>query len=242
MSLNDFIIIYLACGSPIGVWFYFNNKNAGNILPKSFVVAFFWIIFVVKVLHEKLSDNFNRQEKVAVLQTYQKEIEKLLPKEVSVFKFREILNRYTGLTLAKNDEQENSSNRENHFSANFNTQNKNLSARCLHRNNRQKLILHQTRSRKDFVQTIRGISAQIEDPAKFLELNLKFINEINDSQAEIQIRKLFADYLQTQTEKAVKQREKELWKPEQLNLPTVEQTNFHLQTSTTQAIRMSTKD
>lgn len=232
MNLNDFIIIYLACGSPVGVWFYFNHKNSENVLPNSFLVFFFWIFFIARFFYKK----FQTPDKTEIIRRFQKEIEKFLPETISIFEFREISNRYIGLTLA--EQSENLSTRENAFSARFNSQNKEISAICLQRRNRQKLKLHQICSRKDFLQTISEISEQIDQPIEFLMLNIKFVNNLNDIEAE----NLITEYLQIHNDKAVNQGEQELWNNAQLNLPKTERTNFHLPASTRQTIPMTTKD
>lgn len=234
MNLNDFIIIYLACGSPVGVWYYFNNKTVSNILTKSVLAAFFWIFFLAGNFYKKIPNQF-QTEKIA--RDCQKEIEKQLPKKILIFDFREITDRYIGLTLAFQNKKVTSYS-NNEFSARFNSRNKEISAKCLQRRNRQKLKLHQTSARKDFLQTIREISEQINAPFEFLDLNLKLTKNLNDAISENFIREL----LQILTKGTVQQGEQEVWSTEQLNLPMKEHTNFHLPVSTRRTIQISAKD
>lgn len=242
MSLSDFIIIYLACGAPVGVWFYFNQKNSENVFAKSLLAAVFWIIFIFQFLQKRFSDNLLKTDKTSDIRWFQKSIEKMLPEQFSIFEFREVVERYIGLTLAEQDSQNNALRLNNDFSARFNSRNEELSAKCLNRTDRRKLKAHQNYARKDFLQTIREVSEQIDDSLVFLNVNLNFVITLNDETAEIEIEKLIEETTQIINENSVKQKEVELWNNEKRMLPTVEQTNFHFVNTKPQVIRMTTKD
>jgi hypothetical protein len=242
MNLSDFIIIYLACGSPVAVWFYFNNKDTANVWSKSLFAGLGWIIFVFQFIQKSLSNQFQKPEKISDVRQIQKRIETMLPEQISIFEFREIFDRYIGLTLAEQDSLKDTLKLNNAFSAQFNSRNKEISAKCLQRVGRKKLKSHQTYSRKDFLQTIREISEQIVEPLEFLKLNLVFVTILNDHEAEVKVEEINSELLQIISVKSVKLKEVELWNNEKLKLPTIEQTNFHLTNTKPQIIRMTTKD
>src|SRR5688572_2946946 len=53
MNPNDFLIIYLACGAPFGVYYFFDKRNAlpsNRLWLKTFLMVFFWIPFALKML------------------------------------------------------------------------------------------------------------------------------------------------------------------------------------------------
>ncbi len=166
----------------------------------------------------------------------------MLPEQFSIFEFREVVERYIGLTLAARDSQNDALRLSNNFSVRFNSQNEELSAKCLNRIDRRKLKAHQIYSRTDFLQTIRKISEQIEDSSVFLNENLNFVKSLGDKKAEIKIEKFIEETMQTIAANTVKQEEPELWNNEKLKLPTAEQANFLMVNTKPQVIRMTTKD
>ncbi len=235
MSFYDLLIIYLACGAPLGVYYFFQNRRVANrnsLWLKTFVNFLFWIPFAFQILLEnkifgKLFNNiFERREntdsdiekRIAPLgKSLETAIIKNIPQSAenipkfSVFEVREILERYTGLTLACQIEQKNSqiARTENEFYKIFAYKNGRLASICAARRNRERLFFHQTEARRDFLNLIgkpenENLQRQI----------IEFVEILKDFEAHNALEKMFTKRAQTEKSESVKTTEKVLWKSE----------------------------
>ena len=104
MSLTDFIIIYLACGTPFGVYHFIDNRKSNSHWLKSLLTVFVWIPYALRLLREKFTGHFSQLnsgktknpslENEVTLEKTKKELERLLIKEIkrfSTFEFRETI-------------------------------------------------------------------------------------------------------------------------------------------------------
>ncbi len=246
MNLTDFIIIYLACGAPFGVYYFFQSRTdteSSIVWLKILLTFFFWIPFAFlfvrqfivskKNLHSNyyLSSTFEAEDEGNIY-LIQKEIEKMFSEsrpEFSLFEFRETLERYVGLTLANQQAFTKISEREKEIFRITENSNVELAANCLHRRNRKLLVFHQTEARQDFLQMIRELSGSMTDKKYLENLASKFVRLLKDKQAENSLEKLFTTNLQTDIPPGVLQREKDLWNPQEHKLLHAQPNSTHFQ-------------
>ena len=250
MNLIDFIIIYLACGAPFGVYYFLQNRNeAGSpiIWLKIFLTFFFWIPFAFLFIRQFLASNENLHSNYYLTSAFeakdesniyliQKEFEKKFSEsrpEFSLFEFRETFERYVGLTLANRKGSTKVSEREKEIFRIAKNSNVELAANCLHRRNRKLLAFHQTKARQDFLQTIRKLSGSVSDKKNLEYLAIEFVRLLKDKQAQDSLEKIFAANLQTDIPPSVLQREKDLWNPQEQKLLRAQPNSTHFQAMTT---------
>jgi len=252
MNLTDFIIIYLACGAPFGVYYFLQSRNKTEspiIWLKIFLTFFFWIPFALlfvrqflfskKVLHPNYhSTSVFEAKDNGNIYLIQKEIEKKISEsrlKVSLFEFRETLERYVGLTLANQEASTKVSERGKEIFRIAENSNVELAANCLHRRNRKLLAFHQTEARKDFLQMIGKLSDSMTDKKNLENLAIGFVRLLKDKQAEKNLEKIFAANLQTDIPPSVLHLEKDLWNPQEHKLLHAQPNSTHFQ-----AIRATT--
>jgi hypothetical protein len=181
MSLIDIIILYFTCGSPFAVYHFLQNRN----LLKSSVIWMLWIPFSVRLLQTKVKSKLIFDKKNvsdSEIETVQREIEQIVFEnnaKLSLFEFREVFERYTGLTLNTKQNNEQIGENETDIFRVANRENVKLGAICLHRRNQFKLKYHQTLARRDFFKIIN------EFQSKKLRLSLlKLFRILDDQEAE----------------------------------------------------------
>lgn len=235
MNLTDFIIIYLACGTPFGVYHFIDNRKSNSHWLKSLLTVFVWIPYALRLLRQKYIErllkldsgktkNLFPENEIALDKTI-KELERLLIKDVkkfSTFEFRETVERYVGLTIANRAEKEKPTEKEKNLFEISGSDNKILAAKCLHRRNLKLLSFHHSLARKDFLKFILRQSEDISEAENFCNLLFKFIRLLKDEEAEREIKNNFAFVSQSEKEKAVTESEKELWTPEIQKQPLAE--------------------
>ncbi len=252
MNLIDFIIIYLACGAPFGVYYFLQSRNETEspvIWLKIFLTFFFWIPFAFLLVRQFLVSNKNLQSNYYLTPAFeardegniyliQKEIEKKFSEsrlEFSLFEFRETLERYVGLTLANQETFTKVSEQEKEIFRIAENSNIELAANCLHRRNRKLLAFHQTEARQDFLQLIRKLSGSMTDKKNLENLAIDFVRLLKDKQALNSLEKIFATNLQTDILPSVLHGEKDLWNPQEHKLLRAQPNSTHFQ-----AIRATT--
>lgn len=231
MNLFDFIIIYLACGSPFGVYYFLQNRNLPNnkfFLAKIIFNFVCWLPFAFGLISSKdffgnLFD-FNFDKKVIldseldsnilfIKKFFEKELIKN-PMPISFYEFREICDRYVGLTLEINDLNKEISEPPIEFYRISESSNKKLAAKCLNRRNRQRLMFHQTLARRDFWEIIGNIFNNSQNQKDVLIKLSDLIHFLNDFESDVFLQKLSAESLQTIENKNISNLENELWKNE----------------------------
>ncbi len=169
MNSFDFLIIYLTCGAPLGVFYFLQNRKEQNgirLWLKTFFTFIFWLPFGFRLLlqnkvNKKLFTNikiFSKSQKAETeIFLFQKQLEEILQKsnlQISIFELREVIERYVGLTLAKDCENAKTTETEKEVFQIANSRNVEIGAICLNRRNLKRLTLHQIQARQDFFQVI----------------------------------------------------------------------------------------
>jgi hypothetical protein len=180
MTLLDAIIIYLALGAPFAVYdFLQNRKRPATQKWISAAFAFiFWIPLAVRVLHRELKVHgyarefdAQRDEKIRVIGDALKDLLMANGSTISVFNYRDVFDRYVGLTLATRRENTNSHSNDTELFEIAGCLNTELAAKCLNRRNSIRLERHQTEARRNFLMMIEMSLTENADAAgKALEL------------------------------------------------------------------------
>lgn len=224
MNINDWLIIYLACGAPFGVYFYLQNRrvlNTKSLWLKTVLVFFFWLPYAIRILFENRTfkyifdkqtdlDSLLEKKLVPLRKNLETAIISIIPQmpdnipSVTIFEVREILERYTGLTLALQKEPD-FSRTDNDLYKISKHQNARLAEICSARRNRQRLFFHQTEARRDFLNLVGATNDK-----KLFRQTIEFAKLLKDSEAQIALEKI----TQTANSESVKNTENDLWKSE----------------------------
>ena len=169
MTLFDAIIIYLALGAPFAVYNLLQNRKrpAAQKWISATVAFIFWIPLAVRVLHRELKvhgyaselaarDEIDaqRDEKIRAIGDRLKDLLMANGSTISVFNYRDVFDRYVGLTLATRRENTNSHSNDTELFEIAGCLNTELAAKCLNRRNAIRLERHQTEARRNFLMMI----------------------------------------------------------------------------------------
>ncbi len=209
----------------------------------------FWIPIAFQLLREnKLFNNPNTskfdaevtldltQEKK--LNLIQKQFEKILQEsclKISIYEFRETIDRYIGLKLANQSNSGKVSVADKEIFRISENKNVELAAICLYRRNQKRLFFHHTRARQDFLHFINKLSDFSADRKIIGNLAVEFVKILNDLEANNELEKMFSSTSQTDKYFAVKQLEKDLWNIETHKPLPTNQISTRLQTMTATA-------
>ncbi|MGI8640954.1 MAG: hypothetical protein ACR2MG_13540 [Pyrinomonadaceae bacterium] len=223
MNQTDLLIIYLACGAPFGVYYFLQNrrrKNTSLFWLETIFTFVVWLPFAVRLFRKKVT--FNRSQSLLInkeknLYSIQKQIEIILLEtnlQISIYNFREIFERYIGLTLANSGENKNIIEAEKEIFRVSKNSNIELAAICYHRRNRKRLSFHHTLARQDFLNIIAKLAEFTSAQNRLGSLAIEFVITLKDTEARKTLEIMFAETSQTDKQFAVKNLEKDLWKPE----------------------------
>jgi hypothetical protein len=226
MNLTDLIIIYLACGAPFGVYYFLQNRenlNSAQLWLKTVLVILFWFLFIYVFFHKYVTKKLHDLKFVEINQTDSRKrlkidaLEKtfsgyLLQNEVeiSLFEFREIFERYVGLTLALPENIEIVPD-ENEFFLITKHNNATLGQICLQRRNRLRLQSHQIKAREELLNVFAKMLSNVVE-AKKMEFSLvEFFNLTEDFEAKTILDDIFRPASQIEKTLTVPELENEIW-------------------------------
>lgn len=174
MKLTDLIIIYLACGSPFGVYQITTRKPKSSrdfaILFISFLLwpVFAFTLLIERVRNSDLHDRFNAKKKLEEIRIGFERIALSDSPMSSLFEFREIYSRYTGLAEAA------AAKLPTKFSSEIfevtGHPNNDLASRCLARKNVRKTASHHQQAKDDFLNILSGFDAVVDERDELLSL------------------------------------------------------------------------
>lgn len=230
MNLVDLLIIYLTCGAPFGVYYFFQNRNYSasfKLIFHSILVALIWIPYAIRLLQSFVTKKFRSDEFAENNQTDSviNEIERKFAQiiyeessEISVYDFRETFERYLGLAKAASTEAIGIDAELYQISDH---ENKKLASEILSRRNRSRLNAHHILARRDFLRMIEKIDSTFSAKEKIRTLAFDFVKILNDVEAQKQLHKIFENPAQSDNGFTVKEMENEVWNPnETKQLPT----------------------
>lgn len=247
MNSSDFLIIYFSCGAPLSTFYFLQNRQKQNdfrLWLKTFFTFIFWLPFAVRLLANKARKKFAADRKgfFKTHQTeteiflFQKQFEEVLQAsklQISIFEFREVIERYVGLTIAVTGENTKIIESEKEIFRIADDKNVDLGAVCLNRRNLKKFTIHQIQARQDFFQIIGQLAGFASDREKFLKFVSGFFRVLNDTEAQFTLEKTWCDNLRNERSFPANRSENFLWKTETRQLTPEKFATLHLHTLTT---------
>ncbi len=249
MNFTDLLIIYFSIGAPFGVYSYFQNRSElyqNDSLLKAVFPFLFWFPTAFELLKNKTfsrntvsasgyKERFTASAEETKLYSVQKQLEKKFQKsscKISIYEFREILERYAGLTIACKNQNSAAGDTGSEFFKIAQNKNVELAAKCFDRRNRARLFFHQSSARQDFLQLTTSLFTAVSDKHGFAELASEFADLLEDAQARNEIEKMIVENSFAEKHFALKSLETNLWKPETRKPPNANSTLNLLQTAT----------
>ena len=184
MTFLNLLIIYLACGSPFGVYQLTTVDGHRRRLDwvKAAVAFILWPLFLSVFVFKRLfppppSTKFR-------IERIREELESLVFNEsetASIFEFRETFYRYVGLAsfVTENEAQ----HRAGELIAISGRRLDEASSRSLARRNRDKVNFHLTQARNDFVDMIADLANDKRSGTETVTLGRKLANLVGDTTA-----------------------------------------------------------
>ncbi|MEP7074328.1 MAG: hypothetical protein ABI878_00845 [Acidobacteriota bacterium] len=198
MRISEAVIIYLAVGAPFAVNNFLRagkNSISKGILPA--LLAFsFWPIYAISLTQRVKMTNEDRNvnslesnildarldKKVgAVTSAMEMFLNDSLP-AMSLLEFREVLERYTGLTFAVSSETSGCPSSLSMLIP-ADSENHDLNVICLNRRNRKRLEAHRNRARNDFLALVSKVAAIDGKHSAFADLAFELARIIADTEA-----------------------------------------------------------
>ncbi len=179
--LINLIIIYFACGSPIGVYRITRTTRLRSARQAATLGVYFvfWPVFVPAVLRRSLSvHETDIEQAIAIIRTALEKIAFAGSPTATVFEFREVFARYTGLTLALYCDS--SINPRTELLKLTGHRNIAVAAACMKRRDRQRLLFHQKHARNEFVEIVSTIARESPKDIEILKLSMQLAALLND--------------------------------------------------------------
>jgi hypothetical protein len=225
MTYFDATIIYLAIGSPLAVYYFLRGGREYSVrdLPMAVLAMLLWPIYTIwlaaysngsgpsKSLHSPnyvTLDAATSQRVDKIRQSMEKIVCERIP-ERSVFDFREVFERYVGLTGAIGENEEAESNRFSHLTGGS-VEGDRLNAICLNRRNHRLLEFHHIRARNDFLALAANIRKCGQEVA-FDLLTVELCSLIADQEAMETVQIESGQPWQTEKDSSVVKIEGEIW-------------------------------
>jgi len=226
MNLSDLIIIYLACGSPFGV--YQITKRQQQPSPGSWasiLTSFLlWPVLAITLLVDRIvSDRDNTDATAnARIERIRSDIERIAfsgGATAALFEFREVFYRFTGLFAAANTEITKRPSSEL-FEVSGHS-NKELASRCMARRNREKLAYHQVLARNEFVDLIADLANGQAGSIEVAKLALELADHLGDADTSADLSAVLSGQVRS-SHTRTSDLEKEVWKSQ---TPSISTTN-----------------
>lgn len=184
MNFLDLLIIYLACGSPFGVYQSTRKETVFSLMNFLIVTSrfLFWPFYAFQMLIGLRDQNQNSSESIRIsrIEEIRTNIERQAFSNSSIsklFEFRELYYRYTGLSqLIKLEPSHRISIDLFEISGH---RNKSLATICLSRRNAKRIRFHQLSAQQEFADFISLNS----HGTNLVDLALKLVNEFADNQS-----------------------------------------------------------
>lgn len=248
VNIFDAIIIYLACGAPFGVYYFLHHRekvDAGHPTLKALLEWVIWPASAVKMIggsrwfSGRSKANFvplseldaGQDEKVCEIQ---KSLEQVFfqgadPAAISIYAFREVFDRYAGLSLAVRSGSNSPAAPQAEIFHAADHGNVELASICLNRRNRSLLVNHHTRAREDFIATVDRLAGSPSERTDTWILVNELAVVLDDIDAIGAIDKIFTGTPQTRRAGRVKETGEVLWKPGILKQLPTDQPALNLQ-------------
>lgn len=218
MSITDLMIIYLACGSPFGVYYFTSLRDDPS--PSSILIVLFrflvWPVSMIALLRMSLFSATESVEaildkKISNIRTELEDIAFSGAAASSIFDLREIFSRYTGLT--RELKVNGSMKPMNEILVISGHENQALAAACLNRRNRERLMFHQTQARNDFVDLVSNLANGSPKGDRIAGLAMALAELLNDPKSAEDLSVLLSSSGQELKGTDFSDLQKDVWKP-----------------------------
>jgi hypothetical protein len=159
----------------------------------------------------------------------------------SIYEFREIFDRYVGLSVEVQAETGEIQPAETEIFRVTNHNNKKLAEICLNRRNRKRLTFHQKLARRDFFEILYKLIEHSEQPQNLFDKASRLAALVKDSEALKTIENQSQESLQTGRPQDVRNSGEEIWKSDKHKPQTDNKISTNLQALTATA-NLSNKD
>ena len=183
MNISDLLIIYFAAGAPFGVYRITTLEDSPDTKAMLTVALHIclWPVYTVLFLRDRLLSKQTGDSSANIIDGIRIEIEQLAFADgtaAAIFDFREIFNRYAGLSEAANAEVP--ADLLHDFFELGSSENKTIASACIARRNREKLAFQQTSTRNEFVDLISDLSSYRPEVFDFA---IRLASHVNDLDA-----------------------------------------------------------
>lgn len=185
MRFFDFIIVYLACGAPFSVSLLTQtHKWPFENVAAIFLRLLFWPVFAVSLVVKNVAGKDARQSqldnRIEVIQTKIETLAFVDEPAVSIFEFREIFNRYAGLTRSITVDDAASPPKDLFTVSGHNAPE--LAAKVLDRRNRERLKFHQGCARNEFIDLINALTERAAGREQIIGLTKELMEILREPQ------------------------------------------------------------
>jgi hypothetical protein len=230
VTIIDAIIIYLACGAPFGVYTFLQNRETFSVTTLWIKTILAWAIWPIQAI-----EVVSRGHKVKTIpgtnfdasQVLDARDEKRIAKikkvfestflerdaPAAIYEFREVFERYTGLSTALMTVEPEGSYHESELHRVTGHKNSAVASACLNRRNLLRLVKHQIEAREDFYKVLVRLAGFPENLAIASVLARELADILKDGTAESDLKRIFAEMPQTAAPDSVNEQGRELWKP-----------------------------
>ncbi len=182
MNLWDFVIIYLACGSPFAVYQVTkeDSRAASPIYIQLILSFLFWPVYAIGMMIRQVfvSQFAVESERHSRVENIRADIERIAFSDSAIsalFDFRETFYRFTGLIEAAAVPPSKNYNRELFKISGH--PNRSIASRCHERINRARLLHHRETALYEFATLIATLSKRSDDPERLIDLAIDLTNE-----------------------------------------------------------------
>ena len=219
MTISDYMIIYLSAGAPFAVLAFLQMPDAPivrRIVTAAAVMlawpaaAAIWMVRRFRGLEHPFGFELVDKSRDGKIHGIANSLERSVLSNgsvVSLYEWREIYERYTGLSLAVAEADGNSEDNELFEVAG--NKNGKLGTVCLNRRNRNRLIFHHTQARNDFLDAL--IRAKCDGDALGLALELAAL--LDDADAAADLKSMRGPLEQNPGRTPVIDMEQDIWNP-----------------------------
>jgi hypothetical protein len=161
MRATDFLIIYFALGAPFAVYAITRRQPLTNVsvIPTIFARSFFWplsatVWFVKWMIADPAVAQYSKEERIDHLRVRIEAMAFGGRSTPATFEFRNMLERYAGLTLSLD-----SGTPYSHPMLALRRHTSKASAACIYRRESRRVTFHQQKARREFLDFVRSLHA-----------------------------------------------------------------------------------
>ena len=186
MTFINILIIYLACGSPFGVYQLtrVDAPRSSSELITAAAAFILWPVFLIRFVIERLSSHgfVSQKHRIEQIRAGLERSGLRDSDTASVFEFREAFYRYAGLAGAAADDKT-MADPAGELIAISGRKLDTASSNCLSRRSREKVEFHLVQARNDFVEMIANMASDQRSHAEIVTLGIELTNIIGDAPA-----------------------------------------------------------